>query len=224
MIKIACLSDTHTQLERVQIPPCDLILHAGDFSYRGEMPEIKAELKILANKAKYAGARATVITPGNHDWAFVWHEQDFKDECRKLGLTLLIHEPFEFEGFKIFGSPYTPEFFDWAYNVPRGPKLAAKWAQIPDDTNILITHGPPHMILDRIPDRYVRAGSINPSAHVGCEDLGRRLSELSNLKLHVWGHIHHSYGQVTVDNVQYVNASCCNEAYKPKNPVIVVEV
>jgi predicted phosphodiesterase len=223
-LRIACISDTHCQLESLVIPFCDLILHAGDLSYRGELPEVLKELDWLKYHANFVGAKA-VLTPGNHDWIFQYHPDLMKDECRKRGIFLLQHEAMIYKhgekDYKIFGSPYQPEFCDWAFNVPRGPKLAEKWAQIPEDTEILITHGPPHMVLDRIPARYVKEGSVNPSPNVGCEDLSRRLPELKKLKLHVFGHIHYSYGQEEKLGVQYVNASNCTERYKPSNPVII---
>ena len=49
-------------------------------------------------------------------------------------------EPF---GLRIYGSPWQPEFCDWAFNESRGEPLRRRWAQIPSDIDILMTHGPP---------------------------------------------------------------------------------
>ena len=105
---------------------------------------------------------------------------------------------------KIYGSPWQPEFCGWAYNLPRGQALADKWAMIPDDTDILVTHGPPAGILD---------------GDLGCLNLRRRVDEL-NLKLHVFGHIHYSWGVMG----NYVNASICNDMNIPIHDPIVMEV
>ena len=107
-------------------------------------------------------------------------------------------------------------FFNWAFNLDRGEALAERWAQIPDDTDILITHGPPAGILDRIttPD-----GTIRP----GCEALADRVARLP-LKLHVFGHIHEDHGLEQIGSCLYVNASTCTGRYKPVNPPIVIEL
>jgi Icc-related predicted phosphoesterase len=223
-MKIACISDTHCQLEKVEVPPCDIIVHTGDLTYKGEIPEITTELDKLKEKKEQSGARAVFLTPGNHDWGFQYHPQMFKDICSSKGITLLNHELVEFEGLKIFGSPYQPFFCDWAFNVDRGEPLARLWAQIPNDVQILLTHGPAHMILDKIPDKYVKPGSINKTVNVGCEALKRRLEHLRELKLHVCGHIHDSYGQVQVYGVKHINASICTEKYKPTNKAILVDI
>ena len=60
---------------------------------------------------------------------------------------LLEHEGMELEGYKFFGSPYIPVISDWAFML-RPDERAKKWAEIPDDTQILITHTPAHNILD----------------------------------------------------------------------------
>lgn len=236
MIKIACLSDTHCQLERIEIPPCDVILHAGDFSYRGEMPEVIKELEILSHKADYINADV-IIVPGNHDWVFQYHSEDMKKVCRKLGIHLLIHEAMILKmgekDYKVFGSPWTPYFFNWAFNAGRTVNEAAHyfkpfigdlWKDIPDDTNILITHGGPYKILDNIPDSYIKPGSPNTQVNVGCEELLKKVNTLDSLKLHVYGHIHNAYNKVVIDGKTFVNASNCTEQYKPYNPVIVVNI
>jgi len=91
----------------------------------------------------------------------------------------------EIDGVKFWGSPWQPEFFNWAFNLPRGRRLAEIWALIPDDTEVLITHTPPYGILDR----------VDSGEHVGCEDLRRALQRVKP-KVHVFGHIHEDRGVV----------------------------
>ncbi|KKM07384.1 hypothetical protein LCGC14_1734470 [marine sediment metagenome] len=91
-----------------------------------------------------------------------------------------------------------------------------KWAMIPDDTDILVTHGPPHGILD-IP---------KPPAEVrkcGCKKL---LSAVLRVKpkVHIFGHIHGGYGRVEQDGIQFINASVCTELYQPINVAQIIEI
>ena len=118
------------------------------------------------------------------------------------------------EGIKVWGSPWQPEFCNWAFNLPRGYALARVWNQIPDDVQILITHTPPQGILD----------SQNEEGLTGCADLTARVEQLSNLKLHVFGHIHEGYGMRQLGHTLFVNACACDHQYRPVNPPIVVDL
>jgi Icc-related predicted phosphoesterase len=124
----------------------------------------------------------------------------------------------EIEGLKIWGSPWTPEFCNWYFMKPRGEQIAEKWAQIPDDTNILVTHGPAYGILDYVSNRKLKRH--------GCEDLYKRLGGLKELKLHVFGHIHGGYGHLTrlqdFPGTQFVNCAHMDEDYKAVNKPIRV--
>jgi len=102
----------------------------------------------------------------------------------------------------------------------RGAELAEKWKLIPDDVDILITHGPPNGILDLVP----RHGWDEKT---GCEELRKRVEEIAEfgrLKLHVFGHIHCGYGVHEEHGVKFVNASICDEDYRPSNKPIVIDI
>ena len=116
------------------------------------------------------------------------------------------------DGLEVWGSPWQPWFHDWAFNLERGAALAEKWAMIPDSTDLLITHGPPHGILDACFD----------GRRVGCEELTRAVERVRP-KLHVFGHIHEAYGVVDDGTTLFVNASNCNLRYRPANAPIVVD-
>jgi Icc-related predicted phosphoesterase len=116
------------------------------------------------------------------------------------------------DGIKFYGSPWQPEFHDWAFNLPRGEELAAKWEKIPDDVDILITHSPAYGILD-----YAPIGG-----HVGCEELYRKIAEVKP-KIHVCGHIHDGYGQKTMGGIEFLNASVLNDRYEHAHKPIVME-
>ena len=118
------------------------------------------------------------------------------------------------EDVKFYGSPYQPEFYNWAFNLPRGEKLKQKWGLIPKDTDVLITHGPPYGIGDFVP---YRGGEF-----VGCKDLEETIITLPNLKAHIFGHIHCGYGHINKNFIQYVNASICDESYNPiQKPILI---
>ena len=99
------------------------------------------------------------------------------------------------ENVKIYGSPWQPEFYNWAFNLPRmGEELKAKWAAIPEDTDILLTHGPAQGHLDT-------SGPPYNEPLLGCELLAARIEEIKP-KIHVCGHIHGGYGYVKEYHVE----------------------
>jgi Icc-related predicted phosphoesterase len=87
------------------------------------------------------------------------------------------------------------------------------WAKIPDQVDVLITHGPPANILD-----LTFLGQ-----HVGCPQLLQRIKQIKP-RLHVFGHIHEGYGREEQDSTIFVNASTCNLRYKPSQPPIIVDL
>jgi Icc-related predicted phosphoesterase len=210
-MRIVCLSDTHNRNEQIQVPDGDLLLHAGDATIRGTVDEISAFARwfgSLPHKHK-------VFVAGNHDWLFETSNRYARSLLPK-SIVYLEDSAVEIAGIKIYGSPWQPRFYDWAFNLNRGPELAAKWKLIPPDTNILITHGPPHGILDEVPRRFF-------VENTGCEELRKRV-EIVRPKLHLFGHIHCGYGQAEDFGVKFVNASNCDEQYEPSQPPIVVEI
>lgn len=221
-MRLVLLSDTHCRLRKITIPSGDLLLHSGDLTFKGDIQEISQELRELGRIAKNF-KHGCIFTCGNHDFLGEHNPSLMKQMAIDEGLVYLDHSSVQIEGLNIFGSAYTPEFCNWAFNVLRGPALAQKWAQIPDDTNFLITHGPPMGILDPVQRFNKRTGEIEIE-HVGCQDLYNRIQELKQLKLHVFGHIHSGYGQVKIGDVIHVNASVCTEEYKPINKPIVIEL
>lgn len=232
MTKIVCVSDTH--LAEPDLPKGDILIHAGDFTYRGTPKEIAQSLYWLAKHIhKY---EVVIITPGNHDWGYELDYSQNKQECVDKGIYVLNDEALTFDGIKFWGSPITPEFCSWAFNRDRGAAIRNHWDLIPEDTNVLISHGPPYGILDGVPkfnkellgyDKHYRpmwAKKVNSVEHTGCQDLLLRITQLKQLKLHVFGHIHESYGLITINGVQYINASIMDGDYQPVNKPIITEI
>lgn len=206
-MRIVCISDTHSLHADVDIPDGDILLHAGDFTTRGALEDVEAFdrwLATLPHPHKF-------VVAGNHDFCF--ENSPRLAQARLRSATYLQDSGAEVLGLKIWGSPWQPRFFDWAFNLDRGEPLAQKWALIPDDTDILVTHSPPYGILDRTA-RGVDAG---------CEALRERLASVRP-QLHLFGHIHEAYGEIVSEGTRYVNAAVCTLQYRPTNAAVVVEV
>lgn len=204
-MKIVCLSDTHNCNEEIVVPDGDVLIHAGDATNSGTIGEIVLFNEWFANLPH----KHKIFVAGNHDWLF----ETNNSAARKLlddKIVYLQDSAVEVEGLKIYGSPWQPRFFDWAFNLNRGAEIAEKWRLIPDETDVLITHGPPHGILDETP-----RGDL-----AGCEELRKRV-EIVRPKLHVFGHIHHGYGATEKFGVKFANASNCDEDYFPANAPLV---
>jgi Icc-related predicted phosphoesterase len=120
------------------------------------------------------------------------------------------------EGLKIWGSPITPWFYGdrWAFNKHRGEEINNVWNTIPNDTDVIITHGPPAKIRDFIP---------SSREYVGCSDLLHRIQVIQP-KLVCFGHIHEGYGLHKIDETTFVNASICDANYDPTNKPVKIEL
>lgn len=207
-MKLVCISDTHNQHNNVPIPPGDVLIHAGDFTSGGSIKEIidfDSWLASLPHKWK-------VVIAGNHDLLF----EKAPTLARSLvpNAIYLQDQMTEIQGIKIYGTPWQPRFFDWAFNLDRGNEIRRKWDMIPEDIDVLVTHGPPYGILDQ-----TIIGEL-----VGCDDLLARI-EIVKPKCHIFGHIHHSYGAMMGegDNTLHINASSLDERYKYKHPPFVID-
>jgi len=137
-------------------------------------------------------------------------------------ITYLDDEGYEYMGLKFWGSPIQPWFHDWAFNRLRGEKIKAHWDLIPLDTDILITHGPPRGLGDRILPTFER---YNENPNVGCDDLLAKVLEVKP-KVNVFGHIHEGYCEYThpVVEKRFINASSLNANYEPINAPIIIDI
>jgi Icc-related predicted phosphoesterase len=216
-LKIVAISDTHNRHGKLVIPECDILIHAGDWTGRGFHNEIKPFAKWLDKQDQ---CKEIVVVPGNHELEFEKNLpaslEWFKEECPWA--HLLINQSVTIEGVKIYGSPITPFFCDWAWNKWPG-EIKPYWDAIPDDTQILITHGPPLDILDKT----TYASGEWREDRLGCPQLSNRIKELKDLDLHFFGHIHASQGQKHVDGVSYYNCCICDETYSPTQPITIVD-
>jgi Icc-related predicted phosphoesterase len=191
------------------IPECDLLLLAGDYC-----PSRRVELWWYAKEfapwvSKLSATRKIVGVAGNHDTLFEQH----KSLLPWIDWTYLEDSGIEWRGLNIYGTPWQPRFFDWAFNADED-KLERIWQQIPSNTDILVLHGPP-----------LGYGDFSPydKVHTGSPSLLKKIEEIKP-KLVVAGHIHSGYGRYMIGDTIFVNASVVNEKYEMVNEPIVVEL
>jgi Icc-related predicted phosphoesterase len=200
MKRIWVISDTHALHEDIEVPPdIDLVIHAGDAGTSKNPTLCEEDLRIGLKWLNELPIKDKVYVPGNHDTAL---EAGLIDLMEYENIYFLLHESIVIDGIHIFGSPYTPHFNNWAYNV--APKnLKRTWENIPTGVDILITHGPPKGILDRCQDGY----------KAGCEELKLKVQEIKP-KIHIFGHIHECGGlHNRIDGTHYINASVLDAQY-----------
>lgn len=215
MPRIVLLSDTHNCNEQISVPDGDVLIHAGDATNRGQIDEIAAFDEWFSGLPH----EHKIFVAGNHDWLFE-KSPKYAQSLLAKNIIYLQDSAVEIDGLKFYGSPWQPHFFDWAFNLNRGGELAEKWKLIPDDVDVLITHGPPNGILDAVS----RGAFVE---NTGCEELRTRIEEIAafgKLKIHAFGHIHCGYGEAEKFGIRFVNASNCDEDYLPTNPPIVVDL
>ena len=212
-MRIVCISDTHEQHKKMvhPIPEGDILIHAGDATWKGDFFAVRNFNMWFAEQPhKYK-----ILIAGNHDWLYQ-KKPELVNSMLSSKFYYLQDQMVQIEGLTFYGSPWQPEFYDWAFNLPRnGPELRYIWNKIPDETNVLITHGPPLGILDK---------AYDDDGRIGCNILMDRIRDLKQLKLHIFGHIHEQYGILVKDDITFVNASTCNRDYKPVNKPIIVDI
>ena len=235
-MRIVCISDTHSLHHGMlhELPKGDVLIHAGDLSNKGSEKDVTDFIHWYQNLQGYD---TKLFIAGNHDFSFekrlgVRHkgELDWLDNLlspenlSQSDVTYLedsfitIETPEFSRPIKFYGSPWQPWFYDWAFNLPRlGTELQEKWNMIPEDTNVLITHGPPNGYGDLVNNWR------QPNTNVGCECLINRIGEINPL-VSIFGHIHEGYGVELGDKTLFVNASICNSKYEPINKPIIIDL
>lgn len=190
MAVLVALADLHCHHDALDVPEGDVLVVAGDLTKRGTLAELR---EVNAFLAGLPHAHKLVVA-GNHDACF--ERQPAEARATLSAATYLEDEEIRVAGLRLWGSPWQPEHLDMAFNLPRGRPLAEKWARIPAGLDVLVTHGPPHGILDR----------NDQGAHVGCEALRERVREIRP-RVHVFGHIHEARGIHRDETTTYVNAA-----------------
>ncbi|KAK1056969.1 hypothetical protein LTR74_014504 [Friedmanniomyces endolithicus] len=208
------ISDTHG--ERMQLPTeaVDVAIHCGDLTEESKLYEFKTSIDLLTK----VNAPLKLVIAGNHDFALdlqvfkkklagipppvddavVKREYGDFGEARSVleratdaGVLFLDEGTHSFtlaNGAKltVYASPYTPSKSDWGFSYD--PDNAEHDWAIDSAADVVITHGPPHGVLDYTHTKK-RAGSPSLFAAVA----------RARPRMHCFGHIHEGWGakQVT---------------------------
>lgn len=225
-MKIVFFSDTHNWHDTIKLPEVDIAICCGDVSLRGSRTEVVSFLDWF----KEQPVKHKIMIAGNHDYWFDKNhpksinyklEDDSHLDIIPEGITYLQDSDVTVEGIKIWGSPTTPWFHNWAFNkVPED--LEEYWNQIPDDVDIVITHGPcANTYLDRCEN----------GKRAGCPSLTRRVADIRP-KILAFGHIHEGAGiddkHIPDDDgiekvTRLINCSYLNLQYHPANDPVVID-
>jgi predicted phosphodiesterase len=204
-MKIVALSDLHGHLPR-RVPSCDLVLLAGDFTpvhnhgLNFQRDWLDGEFRSWLRQLP---ARKIVGVAGNHDLIF---EQAPDLVPGDLPWTYLQDSGIQWEGLSIWGTPWQPWFWDWAFNG-NPDQLRLQWDLIPVSTDILVVHGPPQGYGDGVPE----GGGLR---HCGCPLLLERIKEVKP-RLAVFGHIHEGRGDWQLGPTRLANVTLVDARYRP---------
>ena len=208
-MRVTLISDTHNKHNQVtsSLPGGDVIIHAGDVSSMGYKHELQQFLKWFNNLDNYTHK---IFISGNHDWGFQNEPEMCKELLEFYSNVTYLQDDLEVIGedystsVKVYGSPWQPEFYNWAFNLPRnGEELKERWDLIPMGVDIVVTHGPAWGKVDTVKGQ---------SVPLGCELLTERFN-IVKPKIHVCGHIHSGYGYVFDGVTHYFNAAVLDERY-----------
>ena len=194
------ISDTHTYHDLLKIPSgLDMIIHSGDCSNPRDPYNNEPEVRDFIDWYKEIPVKHKIYVAGNHDTSIekgLVTKKDFED----AGIIYLENESVVIKGIKIFGSPHTPNFGNWAFMKER-TKLERFWRlAIDEDVNIVVTHGPPKGILDKSYDQR------NNMEACGDKSLLNRILEVQPT-YSLFGHIHNTKDIV---NAGIQKLSVCN--------------
>lgn len=213
-LTLALMSDTHMRhgmlTGSLAVPPCDVLIHAGDFSARGTWGELEDFAEWLGRQP----ARRKLVVAGNHDAQCEEDAARARATFAAAGVDYLCDEGLEVEGLRVWGSPWTPTFNRWSF-MKDAHLLKAHFEAIPEGLDVLVTHGPPR----GVGDMTLRG------ATAGCDALRARVVRVRP-RLHVFGHIHEGSGTHRVEGVStvFVNAACAPFAGRAARPPVLAHL
>ena len=210
-LKIVCISDTHAQTDSKafpKIPNGDILIHAGDFTLNGQVDNIGQFNDWLGTLPHHY----KIVIAGNHDKMFDSKSKTSKEMKKSLTNCIYLEESSVFiQGIKFYGAPFSikNEFSQNNAFALNTQELASKWAKIPSDTDIVITHSPPYGIND-----------VGDWGHNdGRKHLLKEVTERIRPKFHVFGHVHPANGMQEVGGTTFINASIGKSDYR--NPIVI---
>jgi hypothetical protein len=232
-MRIAAISDQHGFLPA--IPPCDLLIIAGDICPDGVGPRIVAAEAPELQKAWFdqkirpwlaaSPAKHKLLTWGNHDWCGEQcrFDSDSPDVASSESLQILLAQSTTIPHkdsptpIRVWASPWSNQFGFWAFmREPR--ELAEIYDTIPAGIDILVSHQPPYGYCDEVPD--FRSGR---PAHQGSRELLAAIDRVKP-KVVICGHIHEGHGRATHNETMIYNVSVVDEMYQLVHSATVIDV
>ena len=212
-MRLVCISDTHGDHEAVSLPAGDVLIHAGDLSAHGRRDETLAFMRWLGSQP----FEHILCIAGNHDQFMEADPESAQHFADLHDVTLLNDSGYTVGNTRFWGSPITPRFLDWSFMRDPGEPIEKHWNMIPLDTDVLITHGPPYGIMDKVqrPD-----GSEEKTGCPSLLDFVKRVSPA----FHIFGHIHEGHGSFRQDGITYLNVSTMNHHYRITHAPVVVDL
>lgn len=214
-IRIICISDTHNATPA--LPPGDILVHAGDLTAHGTFDEVQAQLRWLSSQSH----THKIVIAGNHD--LILDETSETNFLTREGISGAKREQLDWSGIqylqdqavilelpvpglsepqvrrvKIYGSPLTPELGHRAFQYPA---IRDVWSgRVPDDTDILVVHGPPALYGDC-------DGEEGPDGKLKVKGDGYLLREIQRVKpkMVVCGHIHGAFGLAGIQHGRFLD-------------------
>ncbi len=218
MTRIVVISDTHGQHLGLSVPEGDILIHCGDFCSHGQYLDA---VKFLHWFQTHPHQRKIFIA-GNHDLVFEqgsYHDIEMLTRIHLNDSTHYLNDSgINLFGINFWGSPIQPRFFNWAFNRDRGADIKKHWDKIPEGTDVLITHGPPHRICDTAPRTH---GFYE---NIGCEELLKAVKKIKP-SIHLFGHVHFCAGELHQDeNTLFANCCLLNEEHIIFNKPFVFDI
>lgn len=207
-MKIVCTSDTH-DIDYPELPDGDILLHAGDISMSGAPGEIERFIRWF-KKQPY---RHKIFVGGNHDRALADFGFGYFADPYKDGITYMDNSYVEVEGLKIWGSGASRTFGHITAFMHSEEGLDRIYSNIPDSTDIIVSHTPAYGVLDAEED----------GRPLGSTALAEHIFRVKP-KMVLCGHIHGGYGEKDVDGTHYINASHLDVTYRKFRPAIIYEI
>jgi Icc-related predicted phosphoesterase len=214
---LSCVAVSDFHMRDVITPNADLLLVGGDMTFKGENHELNWFRDWLLRQPQ----KQKIWIAGNHELGLEYMPERAASIAEETKSIYLNDSMTEIGGLKIWGSPVTPWFYDWAFNRRRGEEIREHWKLIPEGLDILITHGPPYGFGDK----------THQGQNVGCEELLEVLLQtlVHPPRFHIFGHIHSGYGRTVMKRddgkaIECINASICNEQYQMAHAPIQFDV
>lgn len=226
-MKICAISDLHGDL--INLEPSDLVIMCGDSVPLNKQASERKTWRWYINEfkdwAENLPCEKVIWIPGNHELYVQNHEQKYRSLfSREDKVTFLCHElytwQFNNKEYKIFGTPYCQEFGHWAYMLPT-EDLIAKYNDIPEGLDILITHDQPYGYGDVLLQKDCPWAN---GKHIGNKMLMEAIAK-KKPRYQLNGHLHScNHNIIDIDGTIHYNVSLKDESYQPVYEPLYLEI